>query len=122
MIRRTTGTCLVAVLLAAAPAWAGDVDGKWAGAVATPNGDIQIGFEFKADGTTLTGSMAGPDGNAIPIKDGTVDGSTIAFVVTVSLGDMSFDIAYRGVVAPAEIRLTGDVAGMPFELVVKKAG
>jgi hypothetical protein len=42
-------------------------------------------------------------------------------VVTVAFGDMSFDITYSGVVSPAEIKMTLDFAGMPFELVVKKA-
>jgi len=113
--------CL-AMLLAAAPALAADVDGKWAGALDTPNGAVNIGFEFKADGTALTGSTTGPDGAQVPIKNGKIDGDKIAFTVTVAFGDMSFDINYTGVVAPAAITITGDFAGMPFEFVVKKAG
>jgi hypothetical protein len=109
-----------AILLVSAPAFAADVDGKWSGALATPNGDVTVGFDFKADGTTLTGSTTGPDGTQVAIKDGKIDGAKISFVVTVAFGDMSFDIAYSGVVSPAEIKMSLDFGGMPFEFVVKK--
>src|SRR5688500_19801040 len=84
-----------ALLLLSSPSFAADVDGKWSGMLAPPNGDVTVGFEFKADGTTLTGSTTGPDGTQMAIKNGKIDGSKIAFVVTVAFGDMSFDIAYR---------------------------
>ena len=110
-----------ALLLISAPAFAADVDGKWSGALATPNGDVNVGFEFKADGATLTGSTTGPDGAQTAIKNGKIDGNKISFVVTVAFGDMSFDITYAGVVSPTEIKMTLDFGGMPFEFVVKKA-
>ena len=109
------------MLLLAAPAIAADVDGKWSGTLATPNGDINIAFEFKADGATLTGSAIGPDGSLVPIKNGKIEADKIAFVVTYDFGGMSIDITYTGVVSPTEIKITGDFAGMPFELLVKKA-
>jgi hypothetical protein len=115
-----TPALLLATLLVAAPAMAADVDGKWTGMLATPMGDITVGFEFKADGTMLTGSTTGPDGTQVPIKNGKIDGDTIAFVVTFDFGGMSVDINYSGVVSPVEIKITGDFAGMPFEFVVKK--
>ena len=117
-----TRVLLLAMLLCAGPAFAADVDGKWTGTLATPNGDVNIGFEFKADGTTLTGSTTGPDGASLPIKNGKIDGNKIAFVITIAFGDMSFDLNYTGVVSPAEIKMIADFAGMPFEFVVKKAG
>lgn len=115
-------TLLLAALLLASPARAADVDGKWAGTIATPNGDIALAFEFKADGTTLTGTTVGLDGATIPIKNGKIDGNRIAFTVTVDFGGMTVDINYTGIVAPPEIKITGDFAGMPFDFVVKKAG
>jgi hypothetical protein len=109
------------VLLASAPALAADVDGRWAGTIETPNGEVPIGFTFKADDKALTGTTTGPDGAEIAIKDGTVDGSNIAFKVEIDFGGMPFEISYAGVVSPAEIKLTLDFAGMPVEIVVKKA-
>ena len=111
----------LAVTLAAAPVFAHDVDGKWAGTVTTPMGDLPVQFEFKADGATLTGTTLGFDGSTVQIKNGKVDGATISYTVTFDLGGMAFDISYKGVVTPAEIKITADAMGMPIEFVVKKA-
>jgi hypothetical protein len=102
-------------------AFAADVDGKWSGTIATPNGDFPQAFTFKADGGTLKGAMAGPDGKDIDIKDGKVDGSNISFTVTLDFGGMSIVLSYKGVVAKDQIKFTGEAMGMPFDLVVKKA-
>ena len=112
---------MLALLLFAAPAVAADVDGKWAGALDTPNGPVNIFFTFKADGKSLTGSMTGQDGSEIAIKDGTVDGGNIAFRVNIDFGGMPLEISYKGVVSPAEIKMTLDFMGMPFDFLVKKA-
>jgi hypothetical protein len=88
----------------------------------TPRGDFPVAYEFNADGTTLTGSTMGPDGSPIPIKNGKIDGNKITFTVTLDFGGMAIDLNYTGEVSPAEIKMTGDFAGMPFEFVVKKAG
>jgi hypothetical protein len=112
---------VVGLLLLAAPAFAADVDGKWSGTVSTPMGDIPVGYDFKADGTTLTGTTLGPDGGSVPIKNGKIDGDKISFTVTFDFGGMTIDLSYQGVVSPAEIKFTGDFMGMPFEFTVKKA-
>ena len=57
---RMTG--LIAVLvLAAAPAFAGNIDGKWTGSIDTPNGPVQLTYVLASMGTQLTGTAAGPD-------------------------------------------------------------
>ena len=112
---------LLGMLLWAAPALAGDVDGKWSGMVSTPGGDVNVAFDLKSDGTMLTGTTTGPDGATVPIKDGKIDGNKIAFLVSLDLGGMAIDINYTGVVSPEEIKFTLDFAGMPFEFAVKKA-
>jgi hypothetical protein len=111
---------VLALFLCAVSVFAADVDGKWSGTVNTPNGDIPVGFTFKADGATLTGTMVGMDGQNIAIKDGKVDGKNIAFSVTLDFGGMPFTLNYKGVVAPDQIKLTGDAMGNQFELTVKK--
>ncbi len=112
---------VIGVMLLAAPAFAADVDGNWSGTVTTPMGDIPVGFEFKAQGTALTGSMLGMDGMKIPIKDGKIDGNTISFGVSLDFGGMPIDLAYKGTVSPAEIKFVGEAFGMPFEFSVTKA-
>jgi opacity protein-like surface antigen len=112
---------VVGLLLLAAPAFAADVDGRWTGTVSTPMGDLPVQYEFKADGTTLTGTTLGFDGGSIPIKEGKVDGDKISFKVTFDFGGMTLDLSYSGVVTASEIKMTGDFMGMPFEFIVKKA-
>lgn len=111
----------IAVLLASA-AFAADVDGKWTGSMSTPNGDVPVNFTFMADGATLNGSTTGPDGMEIMIKDGKVDGNNISFTVTFNFQDMPFTINYKGTVAQDQIKFTMEIAGMPMELTVKRAG
>ena len=120
-LARTITTALVlAFTLVAPPAFAADVDGKWAGTISTPGGDFPVAFEFKADGTTLTGTTQSPDGMSINIKDGKIDGDKVTFGVTLDFGGMALDIAYSGVVTPMEMKMKADVAGMALEFVVKK--
>src|SRR6188508_3739174 len=95
-------------VLLAVPAFAADVDGQWTGTVETPMGSIPVGFTFKADGATLTGTSLAPDGGEIAIKDGKIDGNKISFIVAIDFGGMPVVIGYNGVVAPAEIKFTGD--------------
>jgi hypothetical protein len=112
---------MCAVLLAAVPAHAADIDGKWTGSLDTPMGAVQLGFNFKADGGALTGTTTGPDGSELAIKNGKIDGDKISFVVSVDFGGMALDLNYTGVVKPDNVQMTLDVMGMPFSFVLKKA-
>ena len=112
---------MCAMLMAAVPARAADVDGKWTGSIDTPMGAINIGFTFKADGATLSGTTTGPDGADVPIKNGKIDGDKISFVVSLDFGGMAIDLNYSGVVKPDNVQMTADFMGMPFSFTVKKA-
>jgi len=118
---RFLASTAAALLLLVVSAFAADVDGKWSGSVSTPNGDIPVSFNFKADGAMLTGSMLGPDGGDIAIKDGMIDGANISFWLSLDFGGNALKLTYKGVVASDQIKISGDADGMPFELVVKKA-
>jgi len=111
----------LALMLVAAPARAADVDGKWTGSLDTPMGAVEVGFNLKADGTTLSGTTTGPDGSEIAIKNGKIEGDKISFLVSIDFGGMTLDLNYTGVVKPDQIAFTLDVMGMPFEFAVKKA-
>ena len=120
LARKTACSLVLAFLFAAVPAFAADVDGKWSGNISTPGGDFPAQFEFKADGTSLTGTTLGPDGMSVNIKDGKIDGDTFTFMVSFDFGGMPLDIAYSGVVTPEELKMKADVLGMTMEFVVKK--
>ncbi|HEX5227499.1 MAG TPA: hypothetical protein VFW44_07295 [Bryobacteraceae bacterium] len=109
------------LLLLACSAFAADVDGKWTGSVSTPNGDFPVAFNFMADGAKLNGTMVGPDGSDIMIKEGMIDGANISFWLSLDLGGNEMKLTYKGVVAADQIKITGEAAGMPFEFTVKKA-
>jgi hypothetical protein len=113
-------TALAGLFILAVSVFAADVDGKWEGTMATPMGDIPVGFTLKADGATLTGTTTGPDGD-VAIKDGKIDGANISFTVTFDFGGMPFMLSYKGVLSADAIKFSVDAAGMPLEMVVKKA-
>jgi hypothetical protein len=112
----------IGLLLTAASCFAADVDGKWTGTMNTPNGDVPVNFTFKADGGTLSGSTTGPEGAEVKIADGKVNGDKITFTVTIDFQGMPFTMNYTGMVAKEQIKFTIDIFGMPFDLLVKKAG
>jgi hypothetical protein len=111
---------MCAMLVVSAPARAADVDGKWSGSLDTPMGAVNVAFNFKADGPTLTGTMSGPDGGDITIKNGKIDTDKISFVVSLDFGGMAFDLNYTGVVKPEQVDLTIDIMGMQMSFTVKK--
>jgi hypothetical protein len=110
-----------ALLLAAAPAFAADVDGNWTTTLDTPNGPVQINYVFKADGAKLTGTSSGPDGSPIPIADGKIDGSKISFSLTLDFGQGPATFTYTGQVAAGEIKLHSEFNGQGFDFTLKKA-
>ena len=112
---------LAMMIVLGIPAFAADVDGKWNGIVASPNGDLPVAFTFKADGEKLTGSTMGFDGSEVAITDGKVDGKNISFKITYDFGGMPFVLSYKGVVSTEEVKITGEAGGMPFEFLLKKA-
>ena len=114
-------TLLLGIVLLAAPALAADVDGTWTGTLDTPMGAVPVTFDFKAEGDKLTGTMIGMDGMKIPLSNGKVEGDKISYVVNIDAGGMPLELAWKGVVTPAEIKADMEVFGMPFQVVLKKA-
>jgi hypothetical protein len=90
----TTGSALAAT----------DVTGTWTGEFSGPNGGngFQISFTFKQDGTKLTGTVQGAQGDPIALSEGTVDGDKISFKVSFN----GMTITHEGTVNGDEIKLT----------------
>ncbi len=106
---------LVATLFAlmlAVSAQAADVSGKWKASAPSPDGSaMEIVFNFKVDGNTLTGTVLGPMGES-PISAGKVDGDTLSF--DVDAGD--FKIAHKGKLAGDTLKLTVSMGENSFEM------
>jgi hypothetical protein len=90
-----TLVCMCAAFLmalSAGTARAADVTGSWTAEMTTPNGDsFQLGFTFKQDGAALTGTVQGPQGDAIAISDGKVEGDKISFKIAFNGTTISHD-------------------------------
>jgi hypothetical protein len=64
-----------------------DLNGKWTGVITTPDGtDLQVVYNFKVTGDTLTGTAESPAG-AVSIDNGKVTGDNFSFKVTVDGND-----------------------------------
>jgi hypothetical protein len=71
---------------------AADITGSWTAEMSTPDGNsFQLSFTFKQDGATLTGTVQGPQGDAVPISDGKVDGNKLSFNVSFNGMTISHD-------------------------------
>ena len=120
------GFAMAAMALAVPTARAADVTGSWTAESTTPDGNsFQLTFTFKQDGDKLTGTVQGPQGDAMDISNGKVDGNKISF-------DVSFNgmtISHDGTVNDAgdEIEMTtksdsSDFPGGKMTLKRVKAG
>ena len=54
------------------------VDGRWQTTVNGQNGGMTLIFNFKAEGTKLTGTVETPNGDQ-PISDGKIEGDKLSF-------------------------------------------
>lgn len=114
MITRRLGTGILFLLLAAA-AWAADVTGTWKGDVSSPDGNtFSLTYTFKQDGTKLTGTVLGPQGDPLPLDNGKVEGDKISFSVKVDMnGGMVF--SSEGTIKGDEITLKTKAEGSDMD-------
>ena len=116
--------CAAAILiLALVPAWGADVTGKWTAQVAGRNGQTrETTFTFKVEGTNLTGTISGRQGDT-PIADGKVSGDEISFTVTQERQGNKIKTTFKGKVSGSEIKFTRSREGgeQPQEFTAKRA-
>ncbi|MDM7997061.1 MAG: hypothetical protein QUT30_15425 [Acidobacteriota bacterium] len=114
----------VLLLVGVVSVYGADITGKW-----TAEFDSQVGvqkytFEFKVEGTTLTGTAISKIADAAeartPITEGTVNGDDVAFVENLNYSGMELKITYKGKIAGDEIKFSRDVAGQGGETFVAK--
>lgn len=101
------------MVLAAIPALAADVDGKWKTSIdAGAQGSVELVFDLKAEGKKLTGTLSGPIlPKSAVITDGLIEGDTVSFSLTMSIapGMPATLIGYSG-------KLKGDELSMAASL------
>ncbi len=114
-------TIALALLLASSPVFAAGVDGKWTGSIDSPNGPVQVNYEFKSEGAKITGTTMGPDGSTIALKNVKVDGDKISFSLELDFGQGPTTFNYTGVIQADQMKLHSEFMGMPIDFTLKKA-
>jgi hypothetical protein len=123
MKTQTKSIALTALTLAlAGSAWSADktVAGKWKGQFDSQIGLQKYTYEFKVDGTNLTGKAIGEremGTNEVAIAEGKINKDEISFVEPLKFQDNELRIEYTGKIAGDEIkfhRKVGDFAEEDF--------
>ncbi len=91
-------------------------DGRWKGEMQTPQEPVEILFEFKTEGNTLTGHAATPAG-VFPLTDGKVEGSRITFTLEIE----DFEVPHTGYYIRGRINLTTEYDGEEKEFTLERA-
>jgi hypothetical protein len=113
--RATIAGCFAALAILGA-----DVSGKWTAEMKMPNGNSRpVTMTLKADGTNLTGSVSGRNGDT-PISDGKVNGDDVSFTVVREFNGNQMKMNYKGKVQGDKIHFTvtregGEGQGMEMD-------
>ena len=105
--------------MTAAFAFFADVNGKWSGVIAAPDGnEYPLSYTFKADADKLTGQGQSPQG-AIDVTEGKVKGDSISFAIDVNGVKVTNWGKYYS--AGDSISLNMDYQGMKMHSTLKRA-
>jgi hypothetical protein len=110
--------CFVVVALVAVnTGHAQDINGKWKGQMQSPNGPMDLVFNFKATGDSLTGTVEGPMGE-LPVINGKIDGKTFFFQV--NAGEMTISHQCTAMGDSISMKIPGMPGGEAMELILKR--
>ena len=99
---------------------AADVTGKWMAQIPGRQGNQDVTFNLKQEGSTVTGTMGTGRGDQ-QISDGKVDGDNISFAVNLEFNGNKITQNYKGTVSGSEMKLTREGGrGNPIEFTAKK--
>jgi hypothetical protein len=122
-IVKTTGLAALALAFVGSAFSQDIVTGKWQGQFDSQIGLQKYTYEFKADGTNLTGKAFGITENGTnntAITEGKIVLDAISFVEPLKFGDMDLRIEYTGKVSGDEIKLHRKVGDFAEEDLVAK--
>ena len=111
MIRKI-GLAVLFLALGSVAALAADFNGKWTAQVETPRGTQTLTFDFHVNGTTLTGKITTPRGDA-DIQDGKVNGDSISFTQVMNFNGNEMKFVYTGKADGDTIKFTRQAGDHP---------
>ena len=102
------------------PIFAADITGKWA---SKSDQGPQWVFNFKSEGSKLTGTMVGSDGKERPINEGMLEGDALSFTVDSEWQGEPIKLVMKGKVSGEEIELRVDTddGAWGTDLVLKRS-
>ena len=103
------------------PVRAAEIDGKWKGQIeGAPDETV---FELKAEGSSVTGSMSGPEGKKNAITKGELQGDDLSLTIASEWEGSPITLVFKGKLSGSEIKGTIGTEGGEWstELVLKKA-
>jgi len=124
MFVRKSMILTVMILAGLVCVYAADITGKWTAEFDSEVGLQKYVFEFKAEGSTLTGmAISNIDGAEAktPITEGKIDGDKISFVENLNYQGMELRIAYEGTISGDEIQLARIEGAGGEKFVAKRA-
>jgi hypothetical protein len=102
-------------------AYAADITGTWSATFDTQIGQQNYTYDFKVDGTTLTGAITTANGEAT-LADGKVEGNTVTFTENLNYQGQALVITYKGeIVSVDEISFVRNVVGTDEKLTAKRS-
>ncbi len=123
MLVRKVSILTVLMIVGLVCACAADITGKWTAQFDTQVGLQKYTFEFKVEGTILTGkalgNIAGEESQST-IQDGKINGDEISFVEMQKYQGQEVKIVYKGRISGDEIKFTRNVADMIDEELVAR--
>src|SRR4051794_18321025 len=114
MTKRTLFTAVVLSAILTLAALAADVTGKWTGSMQMGDQAFALAYSFKVDGAKLTGTVTGPQGDPLEIKEGKITGDKLSFYVQVDMGGQMAKFVSEGVIKGGEIALNTKMDGGDF--------
>jgi hypothetical protein len=129
MFLRKSAILVVLIFAGLVCAYGADITGKWSAQFDSQVGVQKYTFDFKVEGTKLTGTatsiIKGQDGSTVneaktQIQEGKIEGDKITFSENLPYTGMDLKIVYTGTVSGNEIKLSRTVADQPGETFVAK--
>jgi hypothetical protein len=129
MFLRKSAILAVLILAGLVCVYAADITGKWNTEFESQVGVQKYTFEFKVEGTKLSGTaiskVTGPDGAVAneaktQIQEGKIDGNKVTFSENLPYTGQDLKIVYTGTIAGDEIKFSRTVSEQPGESFVAK--
>ena len=108
---------IVVALVTVNIGFAQEINGKWKGQMQTPNGPMDLVFNFKAIGDSLAGTVESPMGE-LPIVNGKINGKTFSF--DVNAGEMTMNHQCTAMGDSISMKIPGMPGGEAMELMLKR--